>query len=354
MSSTNQGHIFVTRRLPEAGLELLRSSGSRVTVFQEEEDKGLTRDELLAGVRSCDVLLSLLTEPIDRELLEANDALLGVSQMAVGFDNIDVASATSLGIPVGNTPGVLTETTADLAWALLMATARRIPEAHNYQVAGRYKLWGPNLFTGMDVGPGAGGRRKVLGVVGYGRIGRAVVRRSVGFDMDVLAYDPYSREAIEDDPVVNWADLPELLEKSDFVTVHTLLNDETRHLIGEAELRRMKPTSILINTSRGPVVDEDALVRALQQGWIDGAGLDVYEDEPAMKPGLAELPNVVLLPHIASASHDTRGRMAEMAAANALAFLRGEHGPTTVNPQVYHGETYRKRIARVLAGSGPQ
>lgn len=354
MSPTNQGHIFVTRRIPEPGLEMLRSSGSRVTVFQEEEDKGLTREELLDGVRSCDVLLSLLTEPIDREALEANDALLGVAQMSVGFDNVDVTSATSLGIPVGNTPGVLTETTADLAWALLMATARRIPESHEYQVAGRYKLWGPNLFTGLDVGPGASGRRKVLGVVGYGRIGRAVVRRSVGFDMDVLAYDPYSREAIEDDPVVEWADLPELLKKSDFVSLHTLLNEETRHLIGEAELRRMKPTAILINTSRGPVVDEEALVRALQQGWIEAAGLDVYEDEPAMKPGLAELPNVVLLPHIASASHDTRGRMAEMAAANALAFLHGVPGPTTVNPQVYHGDAYRKRVARVLAGSGPQ
>jgi glyoxylate reductase len=348
--SMMEGHVVVTRKIPEPGLAPLRAAGVSLSILEEEEDRGPSHQDLLAVIPKCDVLLPLLTEPVDRTVLERGERLLGVAQMAVGFDNVDVDAATELGIPVGNTPGVLTETTADLAWALLMATARRIPEAHNYQVAGRYKLWGPNLFTGMDVGPGANGRRKVLGIVGYGRIGQAMAQRSHGFDMEVLAHDPYNREGIDSDARATWADLPELLERSDFVTLHTLLTDETRHLIGEAELRRMKSTAILINTARGPVVDEEALVQALREEWIAGAGLDVYEDEPAMKPGLAELPNAVLLPHIASASRDTRGRMAEMAAANALAFLRGERGPTTVNPQVYETEAYRARTTRVRGG----
>jgi glyoxylate reductase len=340
-------HVFITRRIPEVGMEILRQSGARLTVFQRDEEKGLTAAEILDGIRGCDVLVPLLTEPIGRDVLAANERLLGVAQMAVGFNNIDVEAATELGIPVGNTPGVLTDTTADLAWALLMATARRIPEAHNYQVAGRFKLWGPNLFTGADLSPGGSGERKVLGIVGYGRIGQAIAKRSVGFDMDVLAHDPYNKDGIDQDALATWAELPELLEKSDFVSLHVLLTDETRHLIGEDELRRMKPSAILINTSRGPVVDETALVQALQEGWIQAAGLDVYEEEPAMKPGLAELENAVLLPHIASASRDTRGKMAKMAAANANAYLKGEPGPTTVNPEVFETEAYKRRTARV-------
>ena len=338
--------IFVTRKIPAPGLEILEGSDARVTIFQTDEEKGLTRQELLDGVRGCDVLLPLLTEPIDREVLEANPRLLGVAQMAVGFDNIEVPAATDLGIPVSNTPGVLTETTADLAWALLMATARRIPEAHNYQVAGRYKIWGPNLFLGADIGTGGSGRRKVLGVIGYGRIGAAMAKRSTGFDMEVLAHDPYNRDGIDADPRARWAELDELLAESDFVTLHTLLSPETEHLIGAAELARMKPTAILINTSRGPVVDERALVEALANGTIAAAGLDVYENEPAMEAGLAARPNAVLLPHIASASRDTRGLMATMAARNALAFLSGERGPNTVNPEVYDSAAYRARTGR--------
>jgi len=336
--------IFVTRKIPAPGMEILRASGAEITVFQQDEEKGLTRDEVLAGVAACDVLVPLLTEPIDREVLAANDTLLGVAQMAVGFNNIDVDAATELGIPVGNTPGVLTDTTADLTWALLLAVARRVPEAHNYMVAGRYRLWGPNLFLGGDVGLGASGRRKVLGIVGYGRIGQAVARRSIGFDMDVLAFDPYNRDGIDADELATWADLPELLAKSDFVSLHPLLTEETHHLIGEAELRGMQPSAYLINASRGPVIDEKALVKALEEGWIAGAALDVFEDEPAMAPGLAEAPNTVLLPHIASASQDTRGRMSTMAATNAVAFLRGERGPTTVNPEVYDTAAYRDRV----------
>lgn len=352
MSSSNdsnvgsRGHIFVTRKIPKAGMAILESSGARVTVFQQDEAKGLTRQEVIDGVKSCDVLVPLLTEPIDREVMSANPKLLGIAQMAVGFNNIDVEVATELGIPVANTPGVLSDTTADLTWALLMAVARHIPQSHNYMVAGKYKLWGPNLFAGADISPGGSGRRKVLGIIGYGRIGAAMAKRSVGFDMDVLAYDPFNKKGVEDDPLVRWAEMDELLEESDFVSLHPLLTPDTHHLIGEAQLRKMKPTAYIVNASRGPVIDEKALVRALRENWIAGAGLDVYEDEPAMAPGLAELDNVVLLPHIASASLDTRGKMASMAATNAIAHLKRERAPNAVNPEVYDAEAYRTRIAK--------
>jgi glyoxylate reductase len=312
-------------------------------VSQDDEESGVDRAALLEGVRGCEVLLSLLTERVDRELLEANPGLLGVAQMAVGFDNIDVAAATELGIPLANTPEVLTETTADLTWALIMSVSRRIPQAHNYMVAGRYKIWGPGLFLGGDVGPGPSGRRKTLGVVGFGRIGQAVARRGTGFDMRILAFDPYAREAVDASDLAEWAEIDELVAESDFVSLHPLLTEETRHLIDERRLRAMKPTAYLINAARGPVVDEEALVRALREGWIAGAGLDVYEREPAMAEGLAELDNVVLLPHIASASVDTRGMMASMAADNAVAFLRRERAHNPVNPEVYETEAYRRR-----------
>ena len=335
--------VFVTRRIPEPGLEILRAAGVELTVCQDDEEKGVNRDQLLAGARGCDVLVPLLTEPVDRAVLAAGESLRGVAQMAVGYNNIDVDAATELGIPVTNTPGVLTETTADFTWAVLMAVARRVPEAHNYMVAGRYKLWGPNLFLGGDIGPGASGRRKVLGIIGYGRIGRAVARRATGFEMDILAYGP-SREKIEADELASWADLPELLDRSDFVTLHPPLTPETHHLIGEAELRRMKSTAYLINGARGPVVDEQALVRALREEWIAGAALGVFEDEPAMAEGLAEQSNAVLVPHIASASHDTRSKMATMAAENAVAHLRRERAPNVVNPAVYDTDAYRRRV----------
>lgn len=336
-------HIIITRKIPQAGMGVLAGEDVSVRTVQEDEERGLAREELLDAVRSCDVLLCQLTEPIDAEVLGANDRLLGVAQMAVGFDNVEVAAATELGIPVANTPGVLTDTTADLTWALLLSLARRIPEAHEYMVGGRYKLWGPNLLHGHDVSPGGSGRRKILGIVGYGRIGQAVAKRATGFDMDVLAYDPFNRDGVENDAIATWADLPELLERSDFVSLHPALTEETRHLIGEPELRAMKPTACLLNVSRGPVVDEKALVKALDEGWIGGAALDVYEEEPAMAPGLAEVPNTVLVPHIGSASRDTRGKMASMAAQNALAHLRRKPAPNCVNPEVYDTEAYRRR-----------
>lgn len=327
-------------------MKILEQSPARVTTFQMDEEKGLTREEILDCVRDCDVLIPLLTEPIDREVMSANEKLLGIAQMAVGYNNIDVEVATELGIPVANTPGVLTDTTADLTWALLLGAARLLPQSHNYMAAGRYKLWGPNSFTGADVSPGGSGERKVLGVIGYGRIGAAVAKRSIGFDMEVLAFDPFNKAGVEADPLAEWAELDELLERSDFVSLHPLLTPDTHHLIGEDELRKMKPTAYIVNAARGPIIDERALVRALQGNWIAGAGLDVYEDEPAMAEGLADLDNVVLLPHVASASLDTRGKMASMAATNALAHLGRERAPNAVNPEVYETEAYRARMSR--------
>ena len=335
--------VVVTRRIPAPGLAVLRDAGAEIDILQEDEEQGVPRDVLLRAVQDCDVLVSLLTEAIDREVLELNPGLRGVANMAVGFNNVDTGAATEMGIPVSNTPGVLTDTTADATWAMILGVARRIAAAHQYTVAGRYRLWGPNLFTGADVSPGGSGERKTLGIVGFGRIGRAVAKRAQGFDMTVLAYDPFARDAVTASPFAHWSELDELLARSDFLTLHVLLNTETHHLIGERELRAMKSTAYLINAARGPVVDEKALVKALAEGWIAGAALDVYEEEPELAPGLAELSNVLLLPHIASASSDTRGRMAVMAATNALAHLHGEPAPNCVNPEVYQTEAYRAR-----------
>ena len=337
--------VFVTRRIPEAGLELLAIAGAKVRVGQTDDEASVPRHVLEDGVRWCDVLVSLLTEPVDRALLELNPRLLGVANCAVGYDNVDVAAATSLGIPVTNTPGILTDTTADLTWALLLAVARRVPEADAYVRAGRYRLWGINLMLGADVSPGGSGRRKVLGVIGYGRIGAAVARRAAGFEMDVLAHDPYARERIAAEPAVAWAELDDLLARSDFVTLHPALTDETHHLIDARALRRMKRTAYLINVSRGAVVDEAALAHALRGGQIAGAALDVFEREPAVNAELLACGNVVLAPHIASASTDTRVRMATTAAANALAHLRGERAPDIVNPDVYDTPACRERLA---------
>jgi glyoxylate reductase len=337
--------IFATRRIPDAGLDLLKRTGE-VEIAVDASDQLVPRDRILDGISRADVLVSLLTEPIDRGVLEAGDKLLGVANYAVGFNNVDVAAATELGIPVTNTPGVLTDTTADLAWALLLAAARNIVPADRYMREGRYKLWGPSLFLGGDVSPGGEGRRKVLGIIGFGRIGQAVFRRSTGFDMRVLAFDPPMREVIEKTEGVEYAEMDRLLEESDFITIHTDLNPSTRHLLSRSAFEKMKPTAYLVNTARGPIVDEKALVEALREGRIAGAGLDVFEDEPAMAEGLKDLDNVVVLPHIASASRDTRNKMARMCAENAAAHARRERAPNCVNPEVYETEAYRRRSSR--------
>jgi glyoxylate reductase len=335
--------VFVTRMIPEAGLTLLRKE-AKVDVWPGPEDETPPKEEIIRGVRKADVLLCLLTEEIDRAIMEANPRLLGIANHAVGYNNIDVRTATALGIPVTNTPGVLTDTTADLAWALIMAVARNIVQGHQYVKEGRFKIWGPKLLLGMDVSPGGRGKPKTLGIIGFGRIGQAVLKRSKGFDMRVLAYDPFQKETIQQTEGVTYRELADLLRESDLITLHPALSKETHHLIGERELSLMKPTAFLVNTSRGPIIDEKALVKALQEGRIAGAGLDVYENEPDLAPGLMECENVVLLPHLGSASRETRDKMATMAAMNALSLLKKEKAPNTVNPGVYDTKPYHGRI----------
>jgi glyoxylate reductase len=336
--------VFVTRLIPEAGLSLLQKE-AEVDVWPGPGDETPLKDEIIQGVRKADVLLSLLTEEIDRAIMEANPKLLGIANHAVGYNNIDVEVATQLGLPVTNTPGVLTDTTADLTWTLIMSVARNIVQGHQYMKEGRFKIWGPKLLLGMDVSPGGSGKPKTLGIIGFGRIGQAVFKRSKGFDMRVLAYDPFQKETIEKTQGIEYQELPDLLRESDFITLHPSLSENTHHLIGEKELSLMKPTAYLINTSRGPVIDEKALVKALQEKRIGGAGLDVYENEPKLAPGLMECENIVLLPHLGSASRETRDKMAIMAATNALYLLKKEKAPNTVNPEVYDADAYRRRIS---------
>lgn len=321
----SEWNVYVTRRIPDAGLDLLREAG--IDFAMNPNDRVLTRDELLANVAGRDGVLCLLTDTIDEEVMDAARGCNVFANYAVGFNNVDVAAATERGIIVTNTPGVLTDTTADMTWALMFSVARRVVESDRFTREGRFQGWGPMMFLGNDI-TGA-----TLGIIGPGRIGTAVARRAKAFDMTVLisGTNP-SDEIVEiaDEQV----DLDELLRRSDFVTLHVPLTDKTRHLIGARELALMKPSAYLINTSRGPVVDECALVEALGRGQIAGAGLDVFEDEPMPKPGLADLENVVITPHIASATHGTRSKMATMAAENLLAALKGEKPPNIVNPEV--------------------
>jgi lactate dehydrogenase-like 2-hydroxyacid dehydrogenase len=327
---TDRPRVFVARRIPDDGLDLIRVACD-MALWDDELPP--PRAELLRAVAGCDGILTLLTDRVDDELLDAaGPQLRVVSDMAVGYDNVDVPACTRRGIAVGNTPGVLTETTADLAFGLLMAGARRIAEGDRLVRAGRWRTWGPLAFLGTDV------HGSTLGIVGLGRIGQAVARRASGFGMPVL-YTSRTRVAPEVEAAAGGAtfvSLDELLARSDFVSLHVPLGPATRHLIGAAELRRMKPTAILINTARGPVVDQVALYEALRDGIIGGAALDVTDPEPM--PGddpLLTLDNCLVVPHIASASRATRGRMAAMAAANLIAGVRGERLPTPVNPEIY-------------------
>jgi glyoxylate reductase len=323
---SDRPRVFVARRIPEEGLRAVVEACD-ATVWSDELPP--SRDALLRAVEGCDGILTLLTDRVDAELLDrAGPRLRVVSNYAVGFDNVDVAECARRGIPVGNTPGVLTETTADLAFALLMAAARRVAEGDRYVRAGRWRTWGPLLLLGPDV------HGATLGIVGFGRIGRAVARRAAGFGMTVLYHDVAELPAELTAPLgATRVGLDELFERSDFVSLHTNLTPETRHLVDAARLRRMKPTAIVVNTSRGAVVDQAALHAALRDGVIGGAALDVTDPEPIRADDpLLGLDNCLVVPHIASASRATRARMAEMAAANLLAGLRGEPLPTPVDP----------------------
>jgi glyoxylate reductase len=336
--------ILVPWAMPEIGKEVLKKSKAEVTFLHGPKGELPNLKELMEAEQKADVLIPRGTQPVPRKAMMVNPNLRGIANYGVGYDNIDVVSATELGIPVTNTPGVLTETTADLAWALLMTTARKIPQAHNYTLSGQWRGPGGKVFMGQDIGPGGSNRPKVLGIIGFGRIGQAVMRRSRGFKMKGVAYDPFMKQVIEQTRGVEYRELDDLLKESDFVTLHCPLTKETHHLIGKGELDLMKPTAILINTSRGPVVDEKALVSALKKGKIAGAGLDVYEKEPKLSPGLSKLENVVLLPHIGSLTKDTREQMAVVAAKNAIAMLRGKRPPNIVNPEVFESPEYLRKL----------
>src|SRR5687767_717180 len=313
--------VLVTREIPDAGLRLLRDFD--VTVVSESPPE---RGELLEAVRGVAGILPIFTEKMDAEVMDAaGDGLKVIANMAVGYDNVDVEAATERGVVVTNTPEVLNETTADTAFMLLLAAARRLGEAERLLRSGGWDAWGPMQLTGPDVWG------KKLGIVGFGRIGQAVARRARGFGMEILYHDQYRNEEAEQELGARYLDLNELLRACDFISVHTPLTDETHHLIGATELDRMKPETVLVNTSRGPVVDEASLADALAEDRIFAAGLDVYEEEPEVHPRLLELENVVLAPHIGSASVETRDKMAVLAAENIVAVLSGEEPKTQVN-----------------------
>ena len=319
--------VFVTRIIPDKGLDLVKEF-CEVDLWQEELPPN--REELIKRVRGMDGLLCLLTDKIDGEVMDAAGKQLKViSNHAVGFDNIDVQAATVRKLPVGNTPDVLTDATADFAFALMMAAGRRLIEADRYVRDGKWKTWGPMLLLGTEM------KGATLGLVGFGRIGKAVARRAAGFDMRVIYYSPSESEPNSNVKATR-VDFETLLEESDFISLHTPLTPDTRHLIDAAALSKMKPSAVLVNTARGPVVDMDALYEALRARRIFAAGLDVTEPEP-LPPDhpLLTLDNAIIVPHIASASTVARDKMAWMAAQNLIAGLKGEHLPNCVNPQVY-------------------
>lgn len=319
--------VFVTRIIPNKGLDLVKEF-CEVDLWTDDLPPG--RDELLKRVKDVDGLLCLLTEDIDSEVMDAAGSQLKViSNYAVGFDNIDVDAATERKIPVGNTPDVLTDATADFSFALMMNAGRHILEGDRYVRAGKWKTWSPMLFLGNEM------RGSTLGLVGFGRIGKAMARRAVGFDMNVIYYDPLETRR-DPDVKADSVDFETLLEESDFISLHTPLTSDTHQLIDAESLSRMKPNAVLVNTSRGPVIDMDALYEALRDHKIFAAGLDVTNPEPLpMDHPLLTLDNFIIAPHIASASRSARDKMAWLAAKNLIAGLEGSHLPNCVNQDVY-------------------
>jgi glyoxylate reductase len=322
--------VLITGRLPEAVLAGIEAAH---TVTLHREDRPMPREKLLHRIAGQDGLLCMITDTVDTALLRRAPGLKIIANYGVGFNNIDVEAATQRGIPVTNTPGVLTDATADLTFALILAVGRRVVEGDRYTRAGHFKFWAPFHFLGSEISG------KTIGIVGMGRIGRAVAKRAAGFDMDIL-YAGRQRLPLEEENRFNatYADMNTLLARSDFVSLHVPLNEQTRHLVGAEALGRMRPDAFLINTSRGPVVDEAALCEALKHGQIKGAGLDVYEHEPAIMPGLMDLDNIVLLPHAGSATIETRTKMARLAADNLLAGLSGQKPPNCLNWDILCGK----------------
>jgi len=318
--------IFVTRKIPEPGLDFLRKYHE---IEVNPQGRVISKKEIIQGLKGKDGLLCLLTDIIDKEIIESEPNLKMIANYAVGYNNIDVKTATKHKIPVSNTPDVLTDTTAEMAWALLFSVARRIVEADRFTRQGKFKGWAPMLMHGQDV------TGKTLGVIGTGRIGTAFALKSKGFKMNILYYDQVKNKKIEEELFAKKVELDRLLKESDFISLHVPLLPATHHLIGEKQLKMMKKTSILINTSRGPIVDEQALVKALKNNWIFGAGLDVYEHEPQINKELLKLDNVILQPHSASATTETRTKMAIIAAENIITGLKGEIPPNCINPEIF-------------------
>lgn len=326
-----QAKVFITRRLPTELKELQQVA--TVEVWPERQPPPY--EVLLEKLKAIDGLLCLLTDQIDRQAIEAGKSLKVISQMAVGYDNIEIPAATARRIPVGHTPGVLTDATADFAWALVMAAARRVVEADRFTRAGQWRTWEPDLLLGSNI-TGA-----TLGIVGFGRIGQAVARRAKGFEMRILYASRHRCDPeLEKSLGVEFVSFDRLLQESDFVTIHTPLSDDTYHLLGDRQFELMKRSAILINTARGQVVDPDALYQALSSGKIAGAALDVTEPEPIPTDSpLLTLDNLIIAPHIGSASRQTREKMAKMAIANLIAGLKGDRLPYCVNAEVYRSIT---------------
>ncbi len=319
--------VLITHKIPKAGIDILRKNDLQIEILTSE-NKRSGRRLLDDQIGDADALLSLLTDTIDSHLIDRAAKLKIIANYAVGYNNIDVDACTRRGIAVSNTPGVLTETTADMAITLMLAVAKRIVEADAFTRRGLFRGWEPMLLLGADI------TSKILGIIGAGRIGRAVAKRAAGFDMKILYCDPLRNETIEKKYGAEKVTLKKLLRQSDYVTVHVPLNEATHHLLNEERLAWMKPAAFLINTSRGPLIDEQALLKALRRKKLAGAGLDVYENEPEITPGLTDLQNVVLLPHIASGTVETRDKMARMASENIIAMYKNQRPPNLINPEV--------------------
>ncbi len=321
--------ILVTRHVFPEAVSILEPVGD---IQYNDSATGLSAAELRAAVAGKQAVVCQLTDKIDADFMDAGSDLKVISNVAVGFDNIDIPAATERGIVVTNTPGVLTDTTADLAFTLLMAAARRITEAERFLRSGDWHQWEIDMMVGHDI------HKHTLGILGLGRIGQGMAKRASGFDMRVIYHD-MNRATPEEEEAwgIEYVDKETLFRDSDFLSIHVPLNEHTRHIVGAAELELMKPTAVLVNTARGPVVDEKALADALESGSIASAGLDVFEEEPVVEPRLLKLENIVMVPHIGSASIKTRTRMCTMAAENTAAVLQGERPPNPVNPEVLQG-----------------
>ncbi|MCX8063875.1 MAG: D-glycerate dehydrogenase [Candidatus Hydrogenedentes bacterium] len=324
---SDQFKIYITREIPQAGLNLLYKSFGTNSVKFYSEPIPIPREILIKEVKECDAILSMLTDKIDREVMDsAGPRLKIVANYAVGYDNIDVKEANKRKICVTNTPGILTETTADLAWALILASARRLGEGERLLRSSQWAGWNPTLLLGVDV------HGKTLGIYGMGRIGQAVARRAMGFNMRVIYYD-INEIYLSPEIKATKVDKETLLRESDFISIHCPLTPQTIHSFKYEDFKKMKRTACIINTARGAVIDEEALAKALKEGLIFSAGLDVFEKEPEVHPELLTCPNAILIPHLGSASIETRSKMAEVAARNIIARLNGEIPPNLVNPE---------------------